>query len=60
MLVLARRPGEKIRIGDDCVLTVIRVFNNRVWLGFDAPKEKRILREEVWQKVQETNSENQS
>lgn len=46
-LVLSRRHGERIHIGDDVVLVVVSVKGNRVRLGIDAPKQKHIVREEV-------------
>jgi len=47
MLVLTRKEGQKLHIGDDIVVTVVSVKGNRVKLGFDAPQTKRILRREV-------------
>lgn len=53
MLVLSRKPGERILIGDDVTLTVIEVRGARVRLGIDAPKHVRIHRMEVWQTIEE-------
>ncbi len=47
MLVLSRRPGEKILIGDGVVLSVVRVVGNRVQLGIEAPQDVRIRRGEI-------------
>jgi carbon storage regulator len=47
MLVLSRRSGEKIRIGNEVTLTVVSVQGNRVKLAFSAPDNVRILRSEV-------------
>lgn len=47
MLVLTRKPGEKIRIGEDIEITVISISGNRVKLGIDAPSEVGIRRSEV-------------
>ncbi len=47
MLVLSRKPGERILIGDNIALTVIRVGPNAVRLGFDAPQDMNIVREEL-------------
>jgi carbon storage regulator len=44
MLVLSRKIGEELRIGDDTVLIVLAVFGNRVRLGIQAPRETRLLR----------------
>jgi carbon storage regulator len=51
MLVLSRKPGEKIVIGNDITVTVVAVINNRVKLALDAPKQVPILRGELvgWQ-----------
>ena len=46
MLVLSRKESEKIKLGDDIVLTIVRVSGDRVRLGIDAPPELLILREE--------------
>jgi carbon storage regulator len=47
MLVLSRKPGEKILIGDNITLTVVRLQGNQVRLALDAPDEVRILRGEL-------------
>lgn len=47
MLVLSRKPGERILIGDDISVTVVRIGPNTVRLGIDAPKDKNIVREEL-------------
>jgi carbon storage regulator len=51
MLVLSRKPGEQVVIGNGITLTVVEVRGNRVRLAFDAPEQVRILRAEVacWQ-----------
>jgi carbon storage regulator len=48
MLVLSRKCSERIHIGDDIVLTVIRTGKGRVRLGIEAPKDVRILRDELY------------
>jgi carbon storage regulator len=47
MLVLSRKPGEKVRIGSDITLTVIEVKGNRVRIGIEAPNQVAILRREL-------------
>ena len=47
MLVLSRREGGKIKIGDNITLTVIEIRKDVVKLGFEAPKSVRILRGEL-------------
>lgn len=55
MLVLTRRPGEAIRIGDDIELSVISVKGDQVKLGINAPKHIDIHRKEVFLSIQEEN-----
>lgn len=47
MLVLTRKSNEKIRIGDDIVITVLRTKGKAVRLGIEAPNELRVLRGEI-------------
>lgn len=47
MLVLSRKVGEKIILGDNIVVTVVEVKGNRVRIALDAPAEVRILRSEL-------------
>jgi len=47
MLVLSRRVGEKILIGDDICVTVVRVAQGVVRLGIEAPDKMAIVREEI-------------
>ena len=47
MLILTRRPGERLRIAENVVLTVLGVRGNQVRLGIDAPRHIAIDREEV-------------
>lgn len=47
MLVLSRKPGERILIGDDVVITVVRIGPNNVRVGIEAPREMSIVREEL-------------
>lgn len=47
MLVIKRRAGELIRIGDEIKLTVLEITPTKVLLGIDAPNEVRVTREEV-------------
>jgi carbon storage regulator len=56
MLVLARRPGESITIGDDIVVTVVAVAGGQVKLGITAPQHVRVLREEILKALKEENS----
>lgn len=47
MLVLSRKPGERILIGDNIAVTIVRIGPNTVRLGIDAPRELNIVREEL-------------
>ena len=47
MLVLSRKPGERILIGDDITITVVRLGPNNVRIGIEAPTEMNIVREEL-------------
>lgn len=47
MLVLTRKRSEKIRIGDDIVIKVIKAGRNTVKIGIEAPNDVRVLREEL-------------
>ena len=52
MLVLSRKPGESIVIGNDITVTVVAVEGGRVKLGFNAPREVPIHRTEVYQRIE--------
>lgn len=47
MLVLSRKFGERIHIGDGITISIVAIHGNRVQLGIDAPPEVRIVRDEV-------------
>ena len=51
MLVLSRRPGESIVIGNDIVVTVLEVRGGQIRIGIDAPRNLQVHREEVYQEV---------
>jgi carbon storage regulator len=52
MLVLTRRPGESVKIGDDITVTVLAIKGNQLRLGFTAPQDIAVHREEVYQRIQ--------
>jgi len=52
MLILTRRIGETIVIGDNTNITVLGVKGNQVRLGVNAPKEVSVHREEIYQRIQ--------
>ncbi|MCA9550260.1 MAG: carbon storage regulator [Myxococcales bacterium] len=51
MLSLARRPGQKIRIGENIVLVVREIRGRQVKLGIEAPADVRVLREEIYEEL---------
>ena len=57
MLVLTRKPGERILVGDDITITVLDVRGDSIRIGVDAPRGMRIQRDEVVQAVTEANVE---
>lgn len=57
MLVLSRRVGERLVIGDDVVITVIDVRSDGVRIGIDAPRHVKIHRAEVLEAVEKANTE---
>ena len=57
MLILTRRIGESVRIGDDTVVTVLQVRKNQVRIGFEVPSDRRVFREEIWIKQQDEENE---
>jgi carbon storage regulator len=55
MLVLTRKLGENIRIGDVIKITVLEVRSGQVKLGIDAPPEVKVHREEIYARIQAEN-----
>ena len=55
MLILTRKSGEKIRIGDDIAIAVIEIRGNQVRLGISAPRNVAVHRQEVYDQIQEQN-----
>ena len=55
MLVLSRKKGETIRIGDDIEITIVATANDQVKIGIQAPKNVEILRQEVFEEIQAEN-----
>ena len=52
MLILTRRVGETIMIGEDVAVTVLGVTGNQVRVGVNAPKEVSVHREEIYERIQ--------
>jgi carbon storage regulator len=53
MLILTRRVGETIVIGDDVIITVLGIKGNQVRIGINAPKDVSVHREEIYQRIQQ-------
>ena len=54
MLVLSRKPGERVLIGENVSVTIVRIGPNSVRLGIDAPRDLNIVREELLEEPTET------
>jgi len=55
MLVVTRKSGEGIKIGDDVEITIVKIDDNSVKVSINAPKEVKILRSELYKEVGEEN-----
>tara|TARA_R110002110_G_scaffold415854_1_gene658309 strand:+ start:41073 stop:41270 length:198 start_codon:yes stop_codon:yes gene_type:complete len=56
MLIISRRTGESLMVGDDVVVTVLGVKGNQVQIGVTAPRDQAVHREEIYQKVKRDQS----
>ncbi|WP_350404565.1 carbon storage regulator CsrA [Pseudomonas sp. W17] len=52
MLILTRKVGESINIGDDITITILGVSGQQVRIGINAPKDVAVHREEIYQRIQ--------
>lgn len=55
MLILTRKPGESLYIGDDIKITIVEIKGHQIRVGIDAPTELRIYREEIYKQILEEN-----
>ena len=60
MLVLTRKPGQSIMIGDDIEVQVLSVAGDKVRLGITAPREVGIFRDEVYERIERDREEAES
>ena len=55
MLILTRKTSERVRIGEDIVITVFGINGNQVRLGVEAPRHIEVHREEIYERIQTEN-----
>ena len=55
MLILTRKPGESLYIGDNIKITIVEIKGHQIRVGIDAPTELRIYREEIYLQILEEN-----
>jgi carbon storage regulator len=55
MLIITRKPGEKIMLGDEIVVHVMEIVGNSVRVGIEAPRSVPVYREEIWDAVRAEN-----
>jgi carbon storage regulator len=57
MLIVTRRPGERVMVGDQVVITVIEVKGSSVRIGIDAPRAVPVYREEIYAAMQQSRTD---
>jgi carbon storage regulator len=55
VLIITRRPGERIMLGEDVSIQVMEIVGNQVRIGIQAPKSIPVYREEIWEAVKAEN-----
>ena len=56
MLILSRRPGESVHVGDEIKITILSIKGQQIKLGLDVPEHTPVYREEIYLKVQTQNA----
>ena len=56
MLILSRRPGESVHVGDDIKITILSIKGQQIKLGLGVPEHMPVYREEIYLKVQTQNA----
>ncbi|HBO37807.1 MAG TPA: carbon storage regulator [Pasteurellaceae bacterium] len=57
MLILTRKVGESLLIGDDISITILNVRGNQVKIGVNAPKDVSVYREEIYQRIKQAEAD---
>ncbi|VGM96130.1 Carbon storage regulator [uncultured Avibacterium sp.] len=60
LLILTRKVGESLLIGDEISITILSVRGNQIKVGVNAPKEVSVYREEIFQRIREAKDEQSS
>jgi carbon storage regulator len=57
MLILTRRPGESVKIGDDVTVSILGIKGNQVRIGFNAPREVSVHRQEIYERIKASEAQ---
>ena len=56
MLILSRRPGESVHVGDDIKITILSIKGQQIKIGLEVPEQMPVYREEIYLKVRSQNA----